>query len=467
VSIGKSNRSLVVAVVACAVFMTNLDLWIVNVALDSIGRDLPGSSLSGISWVLNGYAVALAALLIVAGRLGDRVGHRRLFLIGTAVFTAASLGCAVAPDLGALVGFRVIQAIGAALQLPTSLALLLAVTPAERRHSAARAWSAVGALAAACGPVLGGLLVQASWRWVFVINVPIGIAALIVGRRVLPHPPRREQQPIPDLFGSLLLTVSVAALTGGIVQGPTWAWASGRVVGLLALAAVALAGFGWRCARHSTPLIELPLLRMRPFGAANGAAFVLSIAFAIMLLSNALWCQGIWGYSPIRTGLAMAAGPAVVPFVTIASNRLVARLGPGPLCRRLPDLRGGAGLAGGVLRSAAELAHRDAAGDAARRHRGRTGPRHADRLGRHRAAAGPIRDRCRRRQHRPSGRVQCRGGDPGRDHRRLRGASERQPRLRGRLDGRRRAVGAGRPGLAAGDPPRLPGRGTRIRGRPQ
>src|ERR1700722_14118114 len=133
---------LIFLVVATAVFMTNLDLWIVNVALNSIGNNLPGSSLAGLSWVLNASAVTLAALLIVAGRTGDRIGARRLFLIGIAIFTLASLGCAVAPNLDLLIAARVVQAVGAALQIPTSLALLLASVPAERRHSATRLWSA-------------------------------------------------------------------------------------------------------------------------------------------------------------------------------------------------------------------------------------------------------------------------------------------------------------------------------------
>ncbi len=189
-------------VVATALFMTNLDLWIVNVALNAIGTDLPGSSLAGLSWVLNAYAVTLAALLVIAGRTGDRVGARRLFLIGITVFTLASLACALAPNLQLLVLARIVQATGAALQIPTSLTLLLASVPSERRHHATRQWSAVGALAAATGPVLGGLLVEASWRWIFVINLPIGIAALVAGRRVLPVMPRRAQEPIPDVLAA-------------------------------------------------------------------------------------------------------------------------------------------------------------------------------------------------------------------------------------------------------------------------
>jgi EmrB/QacA subfamily drug resistance transporter len=337
--VGLSNqivrRRLALIVVVAAVFMTNLDLWIVNVALPSIGagfdQDGHPASLSALSWVLNAYAVGLAALLIVAGRLGDRIGHRRVFLLGVAVFTAASGLCAIAPDLPVLVVARVLQAVGAAAQLPTSLALLMAAVPAERRTVVARGWAAVGALAAASGPVLGGLLVEQSWRWIFVVNLPIGLASLLIGRLVLPQPAVREREPLPDLLGAALVTVAVAALTGALVQAPDWGWRAPATLGLLALAATAGVAFVRRCAVHRQPLFELSLLRVRGFGLANAATFTFSVAFSIMLLSNVLWCQQLWHYSALRTGLAMVPGPALVPVVTVLSSRAVHRFGPGPL----------------------------------------------------------------------------------------------------------------------------------------
>jgi EmrB/QacA subfamily drug resistance transporter len=328
--VGQSNplaaRRVVVTVVVAAVFMSNLDLWIVNVALVDMG-DSFRVSLSALSWVLNGYAVTLAALLIPAGRLGDRVGHRRVFLAGIALFTVSSVACAVAPNVGVLVAARVAQAAGAAAQLPTSLALLLAAMPAGSRMAAARGWSAVGALSAVAGPVLGGLLVSASWRWVFLVNVPVGLAVVAAGRRVLPHPQPRPREPLPDLLGSGLLVAAVAALTGALVEAPSWGWTSPRIVALLAAAVSGAAVFVRRCQVHPNPMLELPLLRVRRFAVANLAAFVFSAAFAIMLLSNALWCQQVWHYSPLRTGLAMAPGPAMVPLVTFGTARLMARIG--------------------------------------------------------------------------------------------------------------------------------------------
>ncbi|OBI67840.1 DHA2 family efflux MFS transporter permease subunit [Mycobacterium sp. E796] len=317
-------------VVVAAVFMSNLDLWIVNVALVDIGRGF-GNSLSAASWVLNAYAIALAALLIPAGRLGDRFGQRRVFLIGIAVFTVASLACAVAPNLAILVAARVLQSVGAAAQLPTSLALLMASVEPHRRTNAARGWAAVGGLAAVCGPVLGGLLVTVSWRWVFLVNLPVGLAAWLLGRRVLPFEPARRDERMPDLVGSALLIVAVAALTGALVQAPIWGWVSAGTVALAALALLGTAAFLWRTARHPHPLLELPLLKIRNFAVANVAFFCFGAAFAIMLLSNSLWCQNIWHYSVLRTGLAMAPSPALVPIVTFGSARLVHRIGPGPV----------------------------------------------------------------------------------------------------------------------------------------
>ncbi|MFI9809133.1 MFS transporter [Streptomyces sp. NPDC052301] len=322
-------------VVLVAVFMTNLDLWIVNVALPAMGATFSGggrgASLGALSWVLNAYAITLAALLVVAGRAGDRVGQRPVFLTGIAVFTLASLGCALAPNLGTLVVARVVQAVGASAQIPTSLALLLATVPAERRTRATRSWAAVGGLAAAAGPVAGGLLVEVDWRWVFAVNLPIGIAAFLAGRSVLPRPAAREAGPLPDLLGALLVSFSVAALSGALVQAPDWGWTSGRTVLLLAVAVIGGAAFVLRSLRHPHPLFELHLLRLPRFGAANAGSLVFGVAFAIMLLSNVLWCQEVWHWSALRTGVALVPGPALVPVVTLLTARAAQRFGHGPL----------------------------------------------------------------------------------------------------------------------------------------
>jgi EmrB/QacA subfamily drug resistance transporter len=318
-------------VVVLAVFMTNLDLWIVNVALPDLGTSFAPTTLGNLSWVLNGYAITLAALLVVAGRLGDRVGQRPVFLAGVAVFTTASLACALAPTLWFLVLARVVQAAGAAAQLPTSLALLLATVPIDRRTTATRSWAAVGGLAAAAGPVLGGLLVQIDWRWVFVVNVPIGILTVLAGRATLPHPATRENGRLPDVGGAALVTIAVAALTGALVQAPSWGWGNIRTLALLLVALATGTWFLIRTSKHASPLLELHLLRLPRFGLANAGTTLFGIAFAIMLLSNVLWCQEVWHWNALRTGAALVPGPALVPIVTILTTRVATRLGHGPL----------------------------------------------------------------------------------------------------------------------------------------
>src|SRR5262249_19065730 len=154
------------------------------------------------------------------------IGNRQFFLGGVLVFTAGSLMCAIAPDFGLLITGRIVQATGAAAQLPSSLALLMATVSHERRHEAGRLWAAVGGMGSAFGPVVGGLLVEASWRWVFLINVPIGLATLIAGVKVLPRPAARTDEPRPDLLGAALLGGGIAALTGGLVQAPHWGWSA-------------------------------------------------------------------------------------------------------------------------------------------------------------------------------------------------------------------------------------------------
>ncbi|WP_371478751.1 MFS transporter [Kitasatospora sp. NBC_00315] len=254
-----------------------------------------------------------------------------MFLAGLAVFTVASALCALAPAVGWLDAARVVQAAGAAALMPTSLALLLDASPPAGRPGAIRAWASIGGIAAGLGPVLGGLLVEADWRWVFIANVPVGIAAIVVGARVLPGLRGREDGPLPDLFGAALLTLAIAALAVPLVKGDAWGWGSTRVLGGL-LAALLLTGwFLRRSARHPAPVVELPLLRVPSFVAANTAALLFTVAFAGMLLTSALWCQQVWEYSALRTGLAIAPGPLLVPPVALGSAVPVRRLGPGRL----------------------------------------------------------------------------------------------------------------------------------------
>ncbi|HEY2441584.1 MAG TPA: MFS transporter [Streptosporangiaceae bacterium] len=324
---GSASPAQVLIIVCAGVVLASLDLFIVNVALPAIARDFHQAGLSELSWVLNGYAIVYASLLVLFGRLADRYRRDYGFLVGVAIFTLASAACAAATSVGMLVAFRLVQAAGAALVTPTSLGLVLASYPAERRSGAVRAWTAVGGLAAAFGPVAGGLLVSASWRWVFLVNVPVGVAALVAGWRKLPHIPGHPG-PRPDTLAALLITAGVGALSFGLVKGGGWGWSSPGIVEILAASAVLLALFVLRCARHHNPLIELALFRTRGFSGASAVAFLFSAAFGAMLLSIVLWAQDNWGWSALRTGLAIAPGPLMVPlFSFLVAGRVIARFG--------------------------------------------------------------------------------------------------------------------------------------------
>jgi EmrB/QacA subfamily drug resistance transporter len=318
----------VLAIVCAGVVLASLDLFIVNVALPDISRDFGHASLGELSWVLNGYAITYAALLVFFGRLADRYRRDRGFLLGVAIFTAASAACAAANGVAMLVAFRLVQAAGAALLTPTSLGLVLASYPPERRGGAVRTWTAMGGLAAALGPVVGGLLVTASWRWVFLVNVPIGVTALVVGWRRLPevpgHPVRR-----PDALGAVLVTAGVAAVTFGLVQGNSWGWESPGTLAALAVAAAALGLFVLHCARSDNPLVAPALLRVRSFSGASLVALLFSASFGGMLLSIVLWEQNDWNWSALKAGLAIAPGPIMVPLCSfLIAGRLIRRFGP-------------------------------------------------------------------------------------------------------------------------------------------
>lgn len=327
---GASHQAILV-VLSTAAFMASLDLFIVNVAFAAIARDFHGESLGNLSWVLNGYAVLYAALLVPLGRLADRYGRKAGFLAGLALFTAASAACAASPNLWSLVAFRGLQAVGAAALTPTSLGILLAATPAAGKVKAVRIWAAIGALAAAFGPVVGGLLVQADWRWVFLVNLPVGIAGWFAAIRWVPDSRDASVERVPDLVGAAYLAVGVGALALALVKGPDWGWASAADTGSFVVAIVATAAFWLRSGSHDLPVIELALLRVRAFAWSNATAVLFNAGFGAGLLGMVLWLQDAWHYSPIRTGLAIAPGPLMVPLFAAIAQRLAKRVPPGVL----------------------------------------------------------------------------------------------------------------------------------------
>ena len=326
-----ARPNLVLLILCLAAFMASLDVFIVNVAFDAIGRDFGGVQLSDLSWILNAYTIVFAALLVPAGRIADRFGRKGTFMVGLGLFTAASAACAATDGVWWLVGFRVIQSVGAALLTPSSLGLVIAAAPAQRRVRSVRIWAATGALAAALGPVIGGLLVEASWRWVFLVNVPIGIAALIATALVVPRSRDEAVKRLPDALGAVLLIVAVGALTLGLVQGTGWGWTDGRTYAAWLVALAALGGFLLSSSRHAAPVIDPALLRVRAFTWSNVTALLFSVPFAAVLLANILWLEQVWHYSAVRTGFAVAPGPAMVPLFTWIAHRLARRVPAGYL----------------------------------------------------------------------------------------------------------------------------------------
>lgn len=319
----------VLAIVCVGMVLANLDFFIVNVALPNIGRGFNATP-EELSWVLNGYAIAYAALLVFFGRLAERHRRDRSFILGIALFTAASAACAAANSITALVAFRVVEAAGAALMTPTSIGLLLASFPPDRRGGAVRTWAAIGGLAGALGPIAGGLLVSVNWRCIFLVNVPIGLVAMAIGWWKLPEVSGHDVER-PSLWAALLVTGGIGALTFAIVKINAWGWHSPRIGLSLAAAAICLVLFCRHCLRSGNPFVDPSLFHIRQFTGATLVMAPYSIAFGAMLFSVAVWEQAAWGWSALQTGLAIAPGPLMVPVTSLLfAGPLIARFGVAP-----------------------------------------------------------------------------------------------------------------------------------------
>lgn len=310
-----------------AVFAVFLDTTIGFVTFQAIGETFP-SSPSSLSWVLTAYTLVFGALLIPAGKLADRIGRRRVFLLGVVVFTVGSMACGLAPSLGVLIAAEGLEAVGAALLIPSSLGLLLHSFDRARIPVVVAIWGAISASAGAAGPPLGALLVSnLSWRWAFFINLPVGIFSFVLGRRVLAE--SREATPgrLPDAFTVVFLAAGMAIFTLAIVQSDQWGWFGANTVTALAIGAALLAAFVWRARRIPNPVLDLRLFRNRDFRWANVAALVFAIGFNAMFLGNVLFLTTVWEYSILQAGLAIAVGPAIVALTAPRFGRLAARIG--------------------------------------------------------------------------------------------------------------------------------------------
>jgi EmrB/QacA subfamily drug resistance transporter len=313
--------------VALATFMTYLDNNIVNVALPAIQRDLHLTT-AGLEWVVSGYILVFAGLLLAGGRLADAFGRRRLFLIGLAVFTLASLAAGLAGSAEVLIAARAVQGLGAALVTPTTLAIISAAYPdARERAAAVGIWAGVGGLALAVGPLLGGLLAEhASWGWIFTINVPVGAATLVLGGWAVSEsrePVRRRL----DLPGLVLSAVSLTALTWALIEGSPRGWTSGAVLGAFLVAGVSGVLFVVVEQRSAAPMVTVALFRVRAFSGGVVAMMLWAFGLFGIYFFTSLYLQDVLAFSPTEAGLAFLPMALCLVAGAVLSERLAHRVG--------------------------------------------------------------------------------------------------------------------------------------------
>ncbi|MFG2607820.1 MFS transporter [Streptomyces sp. NPDC048514] len=343
---GAGRRSTAPLPAVCAgYFMVILDVTIINVAVPAVGREL-SASLTGIQWITDGYTLVFAGLLMTGGALGDRLGNRRVFCSGVAVFTLSSAACAAAPNTAFLVGARLVEGLGAALIVPGSLALLQEAYPEPAARSRAFGlWGSMAGIAASAGPLLGGLLVStAGWRWVFLINLPVGVACLVLTLRFVapsPHQPGRAL----DWPAQCAVVAAVALLTAALNEAGRRGWSDPAVLAGLGLAAVAVAAFLLRERFARAPALPLRLLRPRAMSGTAVIGLLFNFAFYGMVFTASLEFQHQRGFSALRTGLALFPAVAMTMFASVLSGRLSRRTGDRPLVVS-GMLLGAAGLGG-------------------------------------------------------------------------------------------------------------------------
>jgi EmrB/QacA subfamily drug resistance transporter len=323
----RKRERIILLATGLAVFAVFLDTTIGFVTFQAIGKTFPTSP-STLSWVLNAYTLVFGSLLIPAGRLADRIGRRRVFLMGVVVFTIGSMACGLAPNLTWLIAAEALEAAGAALLVPASLALLLRSFDPSRIPVVVAIWGAISAAAGAAGPPIGALLVShLSWRWAFFLNLPVGIFSYFLARKVLTESKEAEAGPMPDGLTVALLAFGMGCVTLAIVQSNKWGWVDSRTIGAFAFGLALLAFFILRARAIPNPVLQLGLFSNRDFRWANVAAFVFAIGFNAMFISNVLFLTNMWGYSILRAGLAIAVGPAIVAATAARFGKLAGQVG--------------------------------------------------------------------------------------------------------------------------------------------
>jgi len=331
------ERVRILAICCLSLFIVGLDITVVNVALPAIGRDLD-AGISGLQWTVGAYTVVLASLLLLSGSTADRFGRKRVFVVGLAVFSVASLLCSVAPNVELLVVFRVLQAVGGSMLNPVAMSIIAnTFTDPRERAQAVGVWGAVFGVSMALGPVLGGPLVSAvGWRSIFWLNVPVGLAAIALTLKYVPE----SRAPRPRRFdpvGQVLVIVLLSTLTFGIIEAPERGWTSSLIVAAFAAAASALVGLLIHEPRREEPLIDLRFFRSVPFASAIVISVSTMAAFGGFLFLNTLYLQDARGLSPVQAGLATVPMALMTVVASVLSGHIVGRRGP-----RLPLMISGA-----------------------------------------------------------------------------------------------------------------------------
>jgi EmrB/QacA subfamily drug resistance transporter len=318
----RGNPWAILLTLSLGFFMTLLDLTIVNIAIPDMIRAL-GASLDEILWVVNAYVLVLAVLLITAGRLGDLRGQRTLFAAGVALFTLASLACGLAPNPSLLIAFRAVQGVGAALLMPQTMAIIIGTFPADRRGTALGIWGAVAGLATVAGPTLGGVLVTyASWRWIFIVNVPIGVLVLVMTYAIIPDA-RMERRHKLDLVGVALATAGLFCLTFALIEGQRYSWNVGILALFVAAALLAVVFLlQQRSRQDAEPLVPFSLFRNRNFAVINGIAALVSVGILGFFLPVTIYLQSVLGYSAIKAGLVLAPMSLIALLLAPVAGRM-------------------------------------------------------------------------------------------------------------------------------------------------
>ena len=305
-----------------------LDATVVGIALPTIGRDFD-VGVTALQWVVTGYYLTLASLLLLGGSLSDRFGRRLVFSVGVVWFAAASAACGLAPNVDVLVAMRLLQGVGGALLVPGSLAILQASFAPDDQGEAIGAWSGLGGVATAAGPLLGGYLISAaSWRWIFFLNIPVAAAALALTVRYVPESKDPAAAGPVDVGGAISAVVGLGGLAYGLIEGPSLGWSSSTVLASLALSLAALALFWLTELRACQPIMPLSLFRRRQFSATNGVTFVVYAALGGALFLLPVELQIASRYSPLESGVALLPVTVIMLGLSARSGRLASRIGP-------------------------------------------------------------------------------------------------------------------------------------------